>query len=37
MDKNKMSEKWVRLSAKNKNEERQKSKLRELETQNDST
>lgn len=36
-DKNKISEKWVKLSAKNKNEERQRSKLRELESQNDFT
>ncbi len=32
-----MSEKWTKLSAKNKNEERQRSKLRELEVQNDFT
>lgn len=36
-DKNKISEKWVKLSARNKNEERQRSKLRELEVQNEFT
>jgi hypothetical protein len=37
MDKNKLSEKWTKLSAKNKTEERQKSKVRDLEVQNDYT
>lgn len=37
MDKNKLSEKWVKLSNKNKNDERQKSKLRQLEVQNEFT
>ncbi|CDW76033.1 UNKNOWN [Stylonychia lemnae] len=36
-EKNKISEKWTKLSNKNKNEERQKSKVRQLEVQNDFT
>lgn len=36
-EKCKLSEKWTKLSHKNKNEERQKSKIRELEVQNDFT
>lgn len=36
-EKNKLSEKWTKLSSKNKIEERQKSKLRDLEVQNDYT
>ena len=37
MEKNKLSEKWIKLSAKNKQDERQRSKIRELEVQNDYT
>lgn len=36
-DKKTISEKWVKLSHKNKNEERQKSKIRELEIHSDFT
>ncbi len=36
-DSNKLSEKWIKLSSRNKNEERQRSKVRELEVQNDFT
>lgn len=37
LDKKTISEKWVKLSHKNKNEERQKSKIRELEIHSDFT
>ena len=33
MEKNKLSEKWIKLSAKNKSDEKQKCRIKELETQ----
>lgn len=35
MEKNKLSEKWIKLSTKNKTDDRQKSRIRDLECIND--